>query len=138
MHYLIELGIPYFRAFYFDLLNRAKSGSLNKDETRLFKKLSKAISFLENNPIHNSLNTHEIGELSARYSKQCGREIKVWQSYIENNTPSAGRLYWCYGPVRGVITIIGLEPHPEDRKKAGYAKVKLSNLPPIFKIFGSP
>ena len=128
MHYQIELGVPAFRDFYIDLLNRAKTGTLDRNEIKLFKKLSKAISFLENNPAHNSLNSHEIGELSARYSRQIGRDIKVWQSYIENNTPSAGRLYWCYGPVRGVITIIGLEPHPEDQKKAGYAKVKLSDL----------
>jgi hypothetical protein len=131
MHYRIELGVPYFRNFYTDLVNRAEIGNINKDEIRLFKKLSKAISFLENNPAHNSLNSHEIEELSNRFSKQNGRDIKVWQSYIENNTPSAWRLYWCYGPVRGVITIIGLEPHPEDKKKFGYEKVNLSNLPPL-------
>ena len=131
MHYQIELGVPDFRDFYIELLNRAKTDTLDRDEIRLFKKLSKAISFLENNPAHNSLNSHEIDELSARYTKQIGREVKVWQSYIENNTPAAGRLYWCYGPVPGVITIIGLEPHPEDRKKAGYAKVKLSDLPSL-------
>ena len=131
MHYRIELGIPEFRDFFNDLLTRAKFGSLKKNEIKLFKKLSKVISFLENNPTHNSLCSHEIGELSKRYSKYIGREIKVWQSYIENNTPAAGRLYWCYGPVKGVITIIGLEPHPEDKKKAGYSKVLLSNLPPM-------
>jgi hypothetical protein len=31
------------------------------------------------------------------------------------------------------MTIIGVEPHPENRKKAGYAKVSLSNLPSIEK-----
>jgi hypothetical protein len=131
MHYRIELGIPEFRDFYNDLFRRAQTRSLTKSEIRFFKKLSKAISFLESNPVHNSLNSHEISELSARYSKHTGKDIKVWQSYIENNTPSAGRLYWCYGPVRGVITIIGLEPHPEHGKKAGYAKVRLSELPPL-------
>jgi hypothetical protein len=131
MIYRIELGVPEFKEFYFDLLNRAKAGKLGKDEIKLFKKLSKAISFLENNPTHNSLNSHEITDLSVRYSKSSGKEIKVWQSYLENHTPAAGRLYWCYGPVRGVITIIGLEPHPEDKKKTGYAKVKLSDLPPL-------
>jgi hypothetical protein len=54
--------------------------------------------------------------------------MKVWQSYLENNTPGAGRLYWVYGPGRLEITIIGLEPHPEDKKKDGYAKVRLSAL----------
>jgi hypothetical protein len=105
-----------------------KAGKLGKEEIKLFKKLSKVITFLENNPTHNSLNSHEINELSARYSKRIGKDVKVWQSYLENHTPAAGRLYWCYGPDRGVITIIGLEPHPEDKKKSGYAKVNLSNF----------
>ena len=30
---------------------------------------------------------------------------------------------------RSEITIIGVEPHPEDKKSAGYNKVTLSNLP---------
>jgi hypothetical protein len=50
----------------------------------------------------------------------------------ENNTPAAGRVFWAYGPGRSEITILGFEPHPEDKKKAGYTKVKLSNLPPLF------
>jgi len=131
MHYRIELGVPEFRDFFNDLLNRAKSGKLQKDEIRLFKKLSKTISFLENNPSHNGLCSHDIDKLSERYSKKIGRKIKVWQSYLENNTPAAGRLFWCFGPVKGVITIIGLDPHPEDNKKAGYSKVQLSNLPSL-------
>jgi hypothetical protein len=128
MHYQIKFGVPDFKAFYSDLLNRVKAGKLGKEEIKLFKKLSKVITFLENNPTHNSLNSHEINELSARYSKRIGKDVKVWQSYLENHTPAAGRLYWCYGPDRGVITIIGLEPHPEDKKKSGYAKVNLSNF----------
>lgn len=53
---------------------------------------------------------------------------KVWQSYLENRKPSAGRLYWVYGPAKGEITIIGLEPHPEDKKRGGYQKVRLSEM----------
>ena len=29
------------------------------------------------------------------------------------------------------ITIIGLEPHPEDKKNGAYARVALSELPPL-------
>ncbi len=43
-------------------------------------------------------------------------------------TPSAGRIFWVYGPKRGYITVIGLEPHPRDSKR-GYARVLLSELP---------
>ncbi|HUX40383.1 MAG TPA: hypothetical protein VMV83_04365 [Rectinemataceae bacterium] len=35
-------------------------------------------------------------------------------------------MYWVYGPDKGEITVIGLEPHPEDKKISGYAKVRLS------------
>ena len=58
-----------------------------------------------------SLQTHEIEPLSRRYG------MKVWQSYLENKTSGAMRMYWVYGPDQKDITIIGLEPHPEDKKK---------------------
>jgi hypothetical protein len=131
MGFRIELGIPEMRDFFEDLLKRAKNNTLDNNEKKLFKKLTKAMSFLSADPMHNSLNSHEIEDLSRRYSKKAGTEIRVWQSYLENHTPSAGRIYWVYGPVRGVITLIGLEPHPEDKKKAGYAKVALSDLPEL-------
>lgn len=129
MRYKIELGIPEIRDLYIDLLAKAKANKLDKNQIKLFKKLTKTLSFLEDNPFHNSLNSHEIKNLSERYSKITGYPIKVWQSYLENKAPSAGRLFWVYGPSDGVITIIGLEPHPEDQKKGGYFKIKLSNLP---------
>lgn len=129
MRYKIELGIPEIRDLYTDLISRAKTNKLNKDEIKLFKKLSKTISFLEENPLHNSLNSHEIKKLSERYSKILGHSIKVWQSYLENQTPAAGRLFWIYGPTKGIITIIGIEPHPEDQKKSSYSQVQLSDLP---------
>ena len=36
-----------------------------------------------------------------------------------------------YGPDRQDITIIGLEPHPEDKKNGAYDKVSLSDMPNI-------
>ncbi len=91
------------------------------NDEKQFKKLTKVLKFLQNNPFYPGLRTHEIKKLSKRYG------IKVWQSYLENNTPSAGRLFWVYGPNRKDITIIGIEPHPED-KRDGYEKIKLSTL----------
>jgi len=35
-------------------------------------------------------------------------------------------MYWVYGPEQNEITIIGLEPHPEDKKSSGYEKIRLS------------
>lgn len=42
--------------------------------------------------------------------------MKVWQSYLENKTSGAMRMYWVYGLDQKDITIIGLEPHSEDKK----------------------
>jgi hypothetical protein len=34
----------------------------------------------------------------------------VWESYAENKTPAAFRVFWCYGA--GVITILAIIAHP--------------------------
>jgi hypothetical protein len=75
------------------------------------------------NPFHNSLRSHEIEALTRRYG------FKVFQSYLENNTPAAGRIFWTYGPKNGEITVLGMEPHPEDSKRGAYERVKLSRAP---------
>ena len=123
MEYKIRLGVSEMESFWQDITQKADAGALSGNEEKLFKKLAKALSLLKNNPKHNSLATHEIKPLSKRYG------MKVWQSYLDNRTPSAGRLFWVYGPGKNEITIIGLEPHPEDKKKSGYEKVRLSELP---------
>ena len=122
MKFDILMGVPEMKEFWDDLCGRAENETLGNDR-KLFKKFVKCLNFLRNNPKHNSLATHEIKPLSDRYG------MKVWQSYLENRTPSAGRIFWIYGPGKKQITIIGIEPHPEDKKSKGYKKVKLSNLP---------
>lgn len=76
-------------------------------------------SLTSNDP---GLQTHEISPLTKRYG------VKVWQSYLENRKSSSMRMYWVYGPGKMDITVIGLEPHPEDKKKGGYNKVVLSDM----------
>lgn len=122
MQFTIHMGVPDMEALWNGLIQRSRNGTINKDDAELYRKWGKALAFLANNPKHPGLQSHEIDPLSRRYG------IKVWQSYIENNTPGAGRFYWVYGPDKGSITVIGLEPHPEDQKSSGYAKVRLSAL----------
>ncbi|MDA3811173.1 MAG: hypothetical protein PF518_12695 [Spirochaetaceae bacterium] len=122
MPFSIRMGIPEMEFFWKDLTDRADNNKLNKSDQKLFKKLVKSFNFLSQNPRHPGLSSHEISDLSRRYG------MKVWESYLENNTPSAGRIFWVYGPDQNDITIIGIEPHPEDKKRGGYDKVKLSNL----------
>ena len=117
--YNIRLGIPEMEQFWKDLCKKVKTGNANKNDKTLRKKLGKTMKMLSQNPRHPGLESHEISSLSKRYG------MKVWESYLENNTPAAGRVFWVYGPDRGDITIIGLEPHPNDKVKS-YDKVTLS------------
>ena len=119
--YNIRLGIPEMEQFWKDLCKKVKTGNANKNDKTLHKKLGKTMKMLSQNPRHPGLESHEISSLSKRYG------MKVWESYLENNTPAAGRVFWVYGPDRRDITIIGLEPHPNDKVKS-YDKVTLSAM----------
>jgi hypothetical protein len=119
------MGLPEMRDLWARLLAGAAAGTLNAEEHALAKKLAKAVKHLGANPFHPGLQSHEIDDLTKRYGRQ------VFESYLENNTPAAGRLFWVYGPERRQITVIGLEPHPEDAKRSAYDRVKLSALPPL-------
>lgn len=121
MSYNIRMGHPEMEEYWKKLSQKSQDEALKGNDKKIFKKMLKALKFLQDNPKYPGLRTHEISQLSQRYG------IKVWQSYLENNTPSAGRIFWVYGPNRNDITIIGIEPHPED-KKDSYDKIRLSSL----------
>ena len=79
----------------------------------LFEQVRKAVGYLELNPHHPSLNTHEFASLSGVNGE------KVFEAYAQNNTPGAYRIFWHYGPdeTKGkkrtpVITIVAITPHP--------------------------
>ena len=118
----IHLGIPEMKALWDDLKSKHDAGAATKEEDMLYNLMGKAMRRISLNPRHPGLQTHEIKPLSDRYG------MKVWQSYLENNTTKAGRIYWIYGPAQGDITIIGLEPHPEDSKSNAYRKITLSRM----------
>ncbi len=124
MVYRIRMGVPEMAARWTDRTTRQQQGALEKPEEKFFKNLVKALNFLSQNPRHNSLASHEIDELTRKYG------IKIWQSYLENQTPAAGRIFWVYGPERQDITILAVEPHPEDQKRGGYTRIHLSRMPP--------
>ena len=52
-------------------------------------------------------------------------------SLIWKTEPVAPCECWVYGPNQKDITIIGLEPHPEDKKNGAYDKITLSELEPL-------
>ena len=115
------MGIPEMKAFWDDLLKKNTENTANKDEQLLFKKLGNCLRKLSTDPRYPGLKSHEIDELSNRYG------MKVWESYLENKSSGAMRIFWVYGPEREDITIIGLEPHPNDKKDA-YEKIVLSGM----------
>lgn len=81
-----------------------------------------ALKKLAQDPQYPGLKTHDIEPLSKRYG------LKVWESYLENRKSGARRMFWVYGPDKMEITIIGLEPHPENAKKGAYDRINLSDL----------
>ena len=124
MPFIVRKGVPGILELWKALLKGYKQNSLDAEDRELFKKWAKAIAHLRDDPFHPGLRTHEISDLSRRFGR------KVFQSYLENNTPGAGRMFWVYGPGEGEITVVGIEPHPEDRKSRGYDRVNLADLPP--------
>lgn len=71
-----------------------------------FKAVRKALANLQANPRHPSLATHEYSSMAGPNGE------KVWEAYAQNNTPGAYRIFFHYGPGKGVITVIAITPHP--------------------------
>lgn len=85
----------------------AKKTKSSKQEG-LFKQVAKALRQLAENPRHSSLNTREYHSLEHPFDPK----EKVFEAYAQNKTPGAYRIFWCYGPETGEITIIAITPHP--------------------------
>jgi hypothetical protein len=123
MAFNIRMGVPAMEAKWNDLVDRARRDQLDKEEQKFYRKLVKALRYLSENPRHNSLASHEIDDLTRKYG------IKIFQSYLESKTPAAGRVFWAYGPDKGDITILAIEPHPEDQKRGAYGRIRLASMP---------
>lgn len=74
----------------------------------LFKQIEKCVRLLLENPKHPGLQTHEYHSVENPYDSRA----KVFEAYVQNRTPGAYRLFWCYGPEQGEITILAITPHP--------------------------
>jgi hypothetical protein len=85
-----------------DLQHLEKTPSLRPQ----FKAVRKALGYLEINPRHPSLNTHKYSSLHGPYNEE------VFEAYAQNNTPTAYRIFWYYGPHKNKITILAITPHP--------------------------
>jgi hypothetical protein len=72
----------------------------------LAKKIAKCMVLLGENPRHPGLGSHRFESFDAIYGE------RIWESYIENNTPSAWRIWWFFGPEAGEITVVDIGAHP--------------------------
>ncbi len=73
----------------------------------------KSLGYLEFDPHHPGLHTHEFLSLTGLNGE------KIFEAYAQNHTPGAYRIFWHYGPdeITGkkrtpVITVVAITPHP--------------------------
>jgi len=59
----------------------------NPSKKKRLKSVLKSLGYLETNPKHPSLNTHEYHSLSQQFG------IKIFEAYAENRTPQAYRIF---------------------------------------------
>ena len=71
------------------------------------KKVRKALGHLEQNPKHPGLNSHKYQSIKGADGSD------VWESYVENRTPGAWRIFWQYGSEADTIVITTIGPHPD-------------------------
>ena len=72
----------------------------------ILKAVNKILGFMESNLRHPSLNTHKYDEIEGPNGED------VFESYVQNKTPGAYRIFWHYGPGKGKITILEICGHP--------------------------
>lgn len=72
----------------------------------VLKAVRKTLGLMETNLRHPSLHTHEYSELKGVNGE------KVFESYAQNRTPGAYRIFWHYGPQKKQITVVAIIPHP--------------------------
>lgn len=71
------------------------------------KKIAKTLRLLEQvGPSYPGLRSHQYVSVKGPDG------LPLWESYVENNTPGAWRIWWTYGPEPDGLTIIAIGPYP--------------------------
>jgi hypothetical protein len=83
-----------------------KSLKGDPSQTKRCKAVKKTLQFFSQYPRHNSLHPHEYSSIGGPDGE------KIFEAHAEQRTPAAYRVFWYYGPARGVITIIAITPYP--------------------------
>ena len=85
---------------------RDQFAALDTDE-RKRKKIAKCFGLIEIDPKNGGLHSHKYSVMKASDGSS-----DVWESYVENNTPAAWRVFWISGPGKGQTTIVAVTDHP--------------------------
>ncbi len=79
---------------------------LAKRDIHRYRRVIKCLGLLEQDPKYPGLASTRYQTLFSATGEP------IWESYVENHTPSAWRVWWYYGPEAGTITVVDLGPHP--------------------------
>ncbi|MGB8698583.1 MAG: hypothetical protein WCD18_04135 [Thermosynechococcaceae cyanobacterium] len=85
---------------------KAALAQLAKVDPKKHKKVLKTLGLMETNLRHPGLKTHKYDSLKGP------NNADVFEAYVENRTPGAYRVFWCYGPNSDEITILAITLHP--------------------------
>ena len=101
------MSAPPFQLAYTD---EARSVLKDLEQPRHSVKRQKVLKTLrllrDIGPAHPGLNSHKYHSRSGPHGED------LWESYVENRTPGAWRIWWIYGPEDDMITVVTLGPHP--------------------------
>ncbi|PQM49851.1 hypothetical protein C5U48_23390 [Mycolicibacter virginiensis] len=101
------MSAPPFTLLYTDEAQAIMDELLTRPPDVKTKKVKKALRLLRDiGPSHPGLESHKYHSLTGPNGEE------VWESYVENRTPSAGRIWWVYGPGADTLTIATIGPHP--------------------------
>lgn len=79
-----------------------KAAKLFKTNPAKKARVAKTLELLARDPRHPSLSTKKYDDA-----------LGIWQSYIEQHTPAAWRMWWQWDPGRpDTIIVVGFGPHP--------------------------
>lgn len=78
----------------------------DKGQAKRLKAVRKTLGLMGTDLRHPGLHTHKFGSMTGPNGEP------VFEAYAEDKTPGAFRVFWYYGPGKGVITVVAITSHP--------------------------
>lgn len=95
-----------YKLLYSDKARKLLYKLKKQGQNKKIIKIRETLGILQENPRHPGLHTHKNNSFIRDI------DAEVFQSYVENNTPGAYRIFGHYGFEKGAITILEITPHP--------------------------